>query len=209
MVTYTLLALIIVFSLYCFNSAGVMHKYLFYPYQIKRNNEHYRFLTHGFIHANYIHLGFNVFALYSFGLPLEEALFPHYFGYQMAKVYYILLFTGGIYASSISEYFRHRNNVSYTSLGASGAISSVLFSFIIISPLTEVFLLFIPLKGWMAGLLLLGVSYYLIIRKRKGKYNDGISHEAHYMGALFGLVFTLILKPELAIRFINIIKNSF
>ncbi len=209
MVTYTLLIVITVFSLYCFNSQGAMNKYLFYPYLIKRNGEHYRFLTHGFIHANYLHLGFNLLALYSFGLPLEEVLFPRYFGFEMAKVYYIILFTGGIYVSSIGEYLRNKDNSSYTSLGASGAISSILFSFIVISPLTEVVLLFIPLKGWMAGLLLLGVSYYLIMRKRKGNYNDGISHEAHYAGALFGLVFTIIIKPELALRFIQIIKSSF
>ncbi len=187
----------------------MMHKYLFYPYLIKHNNEHYRFLTHGFIHANLMHLGFNVLALYSFGLPLEEVLFPYYFGEKMGRVYYMILFTGGIYASSISEYFRHRNDTSYTSLGASGAISSVLFSFIVMSPLTEVFLLFIPLKGWIAGILLLVISYILIVRKRSGAYNDGISHESHYAGAVFGVLFTIALKPELFTRLVRIITNSF
>lgn len=209
MITYTFLAIIIIFSGYCFMYPEMMHKYLFYPYLIKHNNEHYRFLTHGFIHANLIHLGFNVLALYSFGLPLEEVLFPYYFGEKMGRVYYMILFTGGIYASSISEYFRHRNDTSYTSLGASGAISSVLFSFIVMSPLTEVFLLFIPLKGWIAGILLLVISYILIIRKRSGAYNDGISHESHYAGAVFGVLFTIALKPELFTRLMRIITNSF
>lgn len=199
----------VIFSGYCFMYPEVMHKYLFYPYLIKTNKEHYRFLSHGFIHANFMHLGFNALALYSFGLPLEEILFPYYFGEELGKVLYIVLFTGGLYASSISEYFRHRNNPDYTSLGASGAISSVLFSFIIMSPLTEVFLLFIPLKGWMAGLLLLVVSYILILRKRAGKYNDGISHEAHYAGAIFGIVFTLALKPQLFIRLYYLVTGSF
>lgn len=209
MITYTFLAIIIIFSGYCFMYPEMMHKYLFYPYLIKHNNEHYRFLTHGFIHANLIHLGFNVLALYSFGLPLEEVLFPYYFGEKMGRVYYMILFTGGIYASSISEYFRHRNDTSYTSLGASGAISSVLFSFIVMSPLTEVFLLFIPLKGWIAGILLLVISYILIIRKRSGAYSDGISHESHYAGAVFGVLFTIALKPELFTRLMRIITNSF
>lgn len=209
MITYTFLAIILVFSIYCFVVPDAMNKYLFYPYLIKRQNEHYRFLTHGFIHANYLHLGFNFLALYSFGFALEEQLYPAYFGEKMGKVYYIILFTGGIYASSVTEYFRHRDNPSYTSLGASGAISSVLFSFIIMSPLTEVFFLFLPLKGWIAGLLLIGVSYFLIRKKRTSDYNDGISHESHYAGAIFGVVFTLILKPELAIQFVKMIKNSF
>ena len=209
MITYTFLAIMVVFSGYCFMYPEMMHKYLFYPYLIKHNKEHYRFLTHGFIHANFMHLGFNALALYSFGLPLEEVLFPYYFGEKLGRVYYIILFTGGIYASSVSEYLRHKNNSEYTSLGASGAISSVLFSFIMMSPLTEVFLLFIPLKGWIAGLLLLAVSYILIQRKRAGKYNDGISHESHYAGAIFGILFTVALKPQLIVRLYNTIINSF
>lgn len=211
MITYTFLALMIIFSLYCFNDRKAMSKFLFHPYSIKHFNQHYRFLTHAFIHGDYMHLFFNSLALYSFGLILEEQYFsnPDIFDPRLGKLYYILLFTGGIYAASIAEYLRNKNNPDYSSLGASGAISSVLFCFIMISPISKIYLFFIPLQGWIAGVLLLGVSYYLIKRKRKGTYTDTISHESHFWGAIFGVIFILIIKPSVAQRFINQIAGLF
>ncbi|HQQ94231.1 MAG TPA: rhomboid family intramembrane serine protease [Bacteroidia bacterium] len=195
MITLSFLGIILVFSIYCFGNRNSMQKYLFNPYSIYRFGEHYRFLTHAFIHGDILHLAFNCFALYSFGLGLEDYYFPLLFGEKAGKVYYILLFTGGIYAASITEYFRNRHNPSYSSLGASGAISSLIFCYIMVSPLSRISLFFFPMQGWIAGLLLLGVSFYLIQRKRSGKYSDNISHESHFWGALFGVSFILVLKP--------------
>jgi membrane associated rhomboid family serine protease len=210
MITYTFLAIILIFSIYCFNDRKTMQKYLFHPYSIYFHREHYRFLTHAFIHGDYIHLAFNCLALYSFGQALEEYFFPRLFGDKMGKIYYILLFTGGIYAASITEFIRNKTNPDYSSLGASGAISSVLFCFIMVSPLSEISLLFFPMKGWIAGALLLGVSYYLIRRKKTSDYSDNISHESHFWGALFGVAFILILKPAVWKVFINeILENWF
>jgi membrane associated rhomboid family serine protease len=194
-----------------------MNKYLFHPYSIYHNKEHYRFLTHAFIHGDFIHLAFNCLALYSFGLALEDVYLPYIFrneetgelNHKMAEVVYLALFTGGIYAASFTEYFRNKNNPDYSSLGASGAISSIMFCYIMISPLSDISLFFFPMKGWIAGILLLGVSYYLIRRKKTTDYDDNISHESHFWGALFGVVFTLVLKHDILERFINQIKNSF
>jgi membrane associated rhomboid family serine protease len=204
MITYTFLVIIIVLSVYCFNNKTAMSKYLFHPYSIKHFGEHYRFLSHAFIHGDYIHLAFNCLAFYSFGLTLEEDFFgnPAIFDPKLGKVYYIILFTGGIYAASFTEYLRNKNNPDYSSLGASGAISSVMFCFIMVSPLSQISIFFFPMQGWIAGVLLLGVSYFLIRRKRTGSYNDNISHESHFWGALFGVVFILILKPVLAKYFL-------
>jgi membrane associated rhomboid family serine protease len=212
MITYTFLAIIIGFSVYCFSDRNVMNKYLFHPYSIHHGKEHYRFLTHAFIHGDFIHLAFNCLALYSFGLALEEGYFgnPAVFkDPRLGKLYYIILFTGGIYAASFTEYFRNKNNPDYSSLGASGAISSIMFCYIMISPLSDISLFFFPMKGWIAGILLLGVSYYLIRRKKTSDYSDNISHESHFWGAIFGIVFILILKHDVLDRFINQIKNSF
>lgn len=209
MITFTLLAVIVVFSMYCFNDRNKMHKYLFHPYSIYHNKEHYRFLTHAFIHGDYFHLIFNCLALYSFGIALEDYFFPQLFGEKLGKVYYILLFTGGIYAASFTEYFRNKNNPDYSSLGASGAISSVMFCFIMVSPMSQISLFFFPMQGWIAGILLLAVSYYLIRRKKTSDYSDNISHESHFWGALFGVAFILILKPALLQHFISQIINSF
>lgn len=209
MITLAFLVIIILFSLYCFNNRRALGKYLFHPYSIKHHREHYRFLTHAFIHGDYLHLAFNCLALWSFGQALEEHFFPQLFGEKLGKIYYILLFTGGIYAASIAEYIRNRNNMDYSSLGASGAISSVIFCFIMVSPLSQIAFFFFPMQGWIAGVLLLGVSYYLIRRKRTGKYSDNISHESHFWGALFGVVFILVLKPQLAAYFFKQIAESF
>lgn len=204
MITYTFLAIIIVFSIYCFSNREAMSKYLFHPYSIKHYGEHYRFLTHAFIHGDYIHLAFNCLAFYSFGLTLEEDFFgnPAIFDPRLGRLYYLILFTGGIYAASFTEYFRNKNNPDYSSLGASGAISSVMFCFIMVSPLSRISLFFFPMQGWIAGVLLLGVSYYLIRRKRTSAYSDNISHESHFWGALFGVIFILVLKPVLAKYFL-------
>jgi membrane associated rhomboid family serine protease len=209
MITYTFLTLIVIFSLYCFNDRRAMYKYLFHPYSIYHNKEHYRFLTHAFIHGDFMHLAFNCLALYSFGLILEEGYFPLLFGEKLGKLYYILLFTGGIYAASFTEYFRNKNNTDYTSLGASGAISSIIFCYIMISPLKDIYLFFFPMQGWIAGVLLLGVSYYLIRRKRTTDYSDNISHESHFWGALFGVAFILILKPAIMQAFVRQIMHVF
>jgi membrane associated rhomboid family serine protease len=211
MITITLLAVIVLFSLYCFNDKRAMNKYLFHPYSIHHNGEHYRFLTHAFIHGDYIHLIFNAVALYSFGLTLEEGFFGNslFFDPKLGKLYYILLFTGGIYAASLTEYFRNRRNPDYSSLGASGAISSIVFCYIMISPLRLVSVFFIPMQGWIFGALLLGVSFYLIRRKRSSDYSDNISHESHFWGALFGVVFIIILKPAILFNFLLQVAGVF
>ena len=85
----------------------------------------------------------------------------------------------------------------------------VMFCFIMVSPLSQVSLFFFPMQGWIAGALLLGVSYYLIRRKRTGRYSDNISHESHFWGALFGVAFILIMKPALGLYFIRQITGSF
>jgi membrane associated rhomboid family serine protease len=181
-----------------------MNKYLFHPYSIKHEKEHYRFLTHAFIHGDYMHLAFNCLALYSFGTSLEEQLFPQIFDDpKIGKLAYLVLFTGGIYAASITEYFRNRNNPEYSSLGASGAISSVMFCWIMLVPKATIGLLFIPMPGWVAGILLLGVSIYLIRRKKTTSYNDNISHESHFWGAIFGIIFIVAVEPKVISHFIK------
>src|SRR6185436_7101277 len=139
--------IILVFSFYCLGNRAAMNKYLFHPYSIHHHKEHYRFLTHAFIHGDFIHLSFNCLALYSFGLTLEENYFGNelFFDPKIGKIYYIILFTGGIYAASITEYIRNKNNPDYSSLAASGAISSIMFCFIMISPLSKIYLFFFPL----------------------------------------------------------------
>ena len=207
-----------------------MYKYLFHPYSIKRNNEHYRFLTHAFIHGDTMHLIFNVFALYMFGYAVENSYYQLDNGDSMGlytslfcrdpddpeevlratklgRIAYLGLFTGGIYAASITEYFKNRNNPSYSSLGASGAIEAIIFSYIIIQPFTTLYLFVLPMPAWLLGVVFLGGSYYLSKRKTGNPEADRVGHEAHFWGAIFGVIFTICLKPSLASEFITTIFN--
>lgn len=215
MVTTTLIFVILAFSVYAFYDRSLMNKYLFHPYSISRFNEHYRFLTHAFIHGDTLHLFLNVFSLWMFGYQVEERdfvdLFTDKFGeeqaFKFAKLAYIGLFTGGIYAASITEYYRNRNNSSYSSLGASGAIEAIIFSFIIINPFQTLYLFILPMPAWLLGILFLGVSYYLSKRKTGDPETDRVGHEAHFWGAIFGVVYTIALKPELFTIFFRTIFN--
>jgi membrane associated rhomboid family serine protease len=211
MITITFLVLILAFSIYCFNDRKAMQRYMFHPYSIYHNNEHYRFLTHAFIHGDYVHLIFNCIALYSVGLFLEEGFFgdERFFDPRLGKLYYILLFTGGIYAASLTEYFRNRKDSSYSSLGASGAISSIIFCYIMIQPLSILSIFFIRMPGWIFGALLLGISFFLIRRKKSGKYSDNISHESHFWGAIYGIVFIAVVKPVVVKYFFLQVKGVF
>ena len=201
--------IILVFSINCLINRQLMGKYLFHPYSINHYGQHYRFLTHAFIHGDYIHLAFNCLALYGFGLQLEYGFFSNdeLFDPRLGKLYYIILFTGGIYAASITEYYRNKNNPDYSSLGASGAISAILFCFILIYPADVISLFFIPMKGWVVGILLLVISIYLIWKKRKTDYTDNISHESHFWGAIFGVVFMAIIKFSVLLDFVAYLKK--
>lgn len=213
MVTTTLILVILGFSVYCFYDRSQMNKYLFHPYSIKNNNEHYRFLTHAFIHGDTLHLGLNIFSLWMFGYQVEESDFVNLFtekygeenAFKLARLAYIGLFTGGIYAASITEYFRNRNNPSYSSLGASGAIEAIIFSFIIINPFQTLYLFVLPMPAWLLGVLFLAFTYYLSKRKTGDPETDRVGHEAHFWGAIFGFCYTIALKPELFTQFFKTI----
>lgn len=221
MVTTTFLILILAFSLYCFYDRTAMYKYLFHPYSIKRNNEHYRFLTHAFIHGDTMHLFLNAFSLWMFGYAVEEIYYVNIFlddpyhaseeqianANKYARLAYIGLFTGGIYAASLTEYFKNRNNPSYSSLGASGAIEAIIFSFIIIQPFQTLYFFVLPMPAWLLGIIFLVGSYYLSKRKTGDPDADRVGHEAHFWGAIFGIIFTICLKPSLVTQFFITIFN--
>jgi membrane associated rhomboid family serine protease len=205
-VTITILLACIGFSLYAFSNREVFEKYMFNAYAIKHFNQKYRFLSHAFLHSDYGHLILNMYALYLFGSVLEKDYFPGEFG-KMAPFFYILMFTGGIYASSIVDYIRNKDNQYYNAVGASGAVSSIMFSCILLRPLDGYFIIFFPFKAidsWILGLVYLAYSFYMDRKK-----TDRIAHGAHAWGAVFGFVFTGILKPSLFVDFINQIILSF
>lgn len=198
--TFNIVIIIIILnvaaSLAAFQSPELMNRWLMRPYDVKHRGQWYRFFTSGFIHANWIHLLFNMIVLYSFG-PVVNAYYSYAFDGR-ALYYFILLYIGGIIISDLPTYIKHQNHPWYASLGASGAISSVLFAYVFLDPLGTIYLYFIPMPGIVMGVLYLGYTWYM---SKKG--NDNINHDAHFYGAIFGVVYTFLLRPSLGLEFIH------
>ncbi len=188
-------------SFYAWSNPTVMSNWLMNPYQIERKGQYYRFLSSGFIHADYMHLFFNMFTLYSFGGYLEAA-YKYQYGMQLGGVFYLLLFIVGIIVSDMPSYFKHKNNYNYNSLGASGGVSAIIYACILLNPWSQLYIYFIPLKGIVFALL---YTAYSIWMSKKGY--DNVNHNAHLWGGLFGVIFMILTYPQALTGFINQIIN--
>ena len=174
-------------SFISFNKEDIKSNLLFSPYHYVHNKKWWILISHGFIHADFLHLFFNMYVLYIFGPSIE-----YYFinSSELGGFYYIGFYLLGIIFSTLPSIFKHKNNPSYQSLGASGAVSSVVFAYIIIFPLRELGLILIPglfLPGFIFGILYLFAEHYL----SKKQYSN-IAHDAHLSGSLFGAFFIII-----------------
>ena len=190
------------------NKPSMHAQLMFRPASIKNNGEWYRFLTHGFVHSNqsWLHLIINMYVLWIFGESVER-WFGDIFSLNMGKIVYILFYLGAIIIASIPNYFRHQDNYAYAAVGASGATSAIVMAFIIQQPWALLLLFFIiPVPAIIAGVLFLFYSSYM---DKKGM--DNIDHNAHFWGAIFGLVFVIIslatLRPDLLDLFIYKLLN--
>jgi len=196
--TYLIIFLTVAVSAYAMNSEEWFSKLRFNAYDVKHSNQWYRFFTYGFLHAGYVHLFINMLVLYSFGV-IVESYFKEYFPGKNG-LYFILLYVGGLILSIIPSYGKHKNDVFYNAVGASGAVAAVVFSSIILYPTGKIFLFFIPvpIPAPVFGVFYIGYEYYMAKKSR-----DNIGHDAHLWGALFGLIFTIALKPGLVAIFLQ------
>jgi membrane associated rhomboid family serine protease len=176
-------------------------KWLFHPYSISKRKEIYRFITSGFVHQDYIHLLFNMLTFYFFGDAIEQ-VFRYYFGF-FGTLYFLVLYFMGMIVADIPTFIKYRNSPEYNSLGASGAVSAVVFSSILFNPTARLCLYFaICVPGFIFGIVYLIYSYY------QGKKMSGqVNHDAHFYGALFGIVFSILIKPSVVPGFISQIMS--
>lgn len=200
-ITSIIIGLTVFVSFYAFNKRDVMHKLIMNPYTVYRRNQYYRFITSGFIHGDHLHLIVNMFSFYSFGLAIQYT-FLKQFGEVKAAIYFIALYILGIIVSDIPTYFKHRDNPAYNSLGASGGVASVVFASILFNPLNNILLIVIPIPGFIFGIAFIMFSYFYGRRA-----NDNINHDAHLWGALFGLVFCLVIHPPVVTQFIEKVQS--
>lgn len=179
-VTLSLIAFTVVISLLALYAVPELYKKgMMIPYRMVREKTWYEFISSGFIHAGIGHLFLNMFVLFFFGLVMERNISP---------LQFILLYFSGLIVSGIPSVVKHKDNPEYATIGASGAVESVLFAYIMIYPLKPIYIMFIPIgiPSILFGVLFLAYSVYA--SKREGSIN----HEAHIAGAIWGIVYMLL-----------------
>ncbi len=198
-ITIIIIIITALLSISAFYKQGEMEKMLFWPAVIKERKQYYRFITSGFIHADWMHLIFNMITLYYFGRFVEQA-FKQLFGPGTSSLLYLLLYLLSMVIADIPTFIKYKDTYNYRALGASGAVSAVLFSSILFAPWAKLYILFIPIgiPAFIFGILFLIISAYL---DKRGK--GGINHSAHLFGALFGLIFTYIAWPGVLSYFLQ------
>lgn len=190
-----LIGITAIISISAFNNDALFQRMIFNPYLVKHRNEWYRVVTHAFIHANYSHLLVNMFVLYFFGRNMEMVL-QNVYGF-MGELYFILLYFGGIIFATLPSFKKHINNPNYNAVGASGAVSAVLFAHILLMPTEILYLYFaIPMPSFLFGI---GYLWYSVWMDKKS--NDNVAHDAHYWGALFGILFMVALNFQFLTNF--------
>lgn len=171
----------------------IIDRSLFRPYRFLRNKEYYTAITSGLVHADMGHLLFNMLTFYFFAFALEN---------RLGLVRFVSLYVFGLVLSSVCTYVKHRNNPGYASLGASGAISAVLFAFIIYDPLSTLFIIPIPvpIPAFLFAFGYLGYTWWSA-QKQRGRIN----HDAHLCGALAGLLFVFVTDPSAYQRLLSLV----
>ncbi len=203
MITYIIIGITVLVSFLCFQNKELANKLRFNPALVVHRKEYHRLFTYAFVHADFTHLLVNMFVLYFFGATIER-FFVYYFG-AMSSVYFILLYVGGILFSNLWSLKKQKNNYNYNAVGASGAVSAVLFSFIFFTPWEMLYFFgIIPIPG-----IVFGIGYLLYSYRMTKQNKDHIAHDAHLLGAIFGFLFPIVLKPRLFSHFIKELLSIF
>jgi membrane associated rhomboid family serine protease len=176
-----------------FKDQAFMERWLLNPYQARRKNRLAPYLTYGFVHADFMHLLFNMFTLYFFGKLMEQFFNQHFGGFG-----YYVFYLGAIVVSILPSALPNRNNPRYSTLGASGAVSAVLFSYILLQPWSMLYVYFIPVPAILYAVFYVGYSIYL---DKKG--GDNVNHSAHLWGAAYGVLFTVLIEPGALAGFVD------
>ena len=188
-------------SFLAWNNKALYDKLIFNPYSIFHKNEWHRLFSSALLHADIPHLVINMFVLYSFGSFIEQVYAIYMPG---GIITYVVMYILSIAAANIKTLFENKNNVWYNAVGASGAVSAVVFAFVLVAPKEQIYFFgLLPIPAFLYGLLYLVYSQYMA---KKG--NDNIGHDAHFFGAVFGFVFTGLLRPELFQLFIKQVFNQ-
>lgn len=193
-------------SFQAFRNQPLFNKLKHFPYQEKRTKEFYRLLTAGFVHGDMMHLLVNMYVLYMFGLQVENA-FGVIYGASIGRYVFLIMYLLNIVFASLPTFAKHKDNPGFASVGASGAVSGILFIFIVLRPWHPLQFIFLPFIDIPA--IILGVGYLLYSSYAAKKQGGRIDHMAHFYGALFGVLFLWTTKPQMILEFYHQLISIF
>ncbi|MDQ3618266.1 MAG: rhomboid family intramembrane serine protease [Pseudomonadota bacterium] len=193
MLTFILIAVTALVSWQAFDKPRLIERLILWPPAIDRKHQYDRLLTHGFIHADWQHLIFNMITLFFFGRVVEGV-----FAQLMGPLGFLFFYLSAIVVAILPTYLRHRHDPNYRSLGASGAVSAVLFAYILLAPWSLIFVFFLPVPAILYAVFYVGYSYWM---DRQG--GDNINHSAHLSGAVYGVLFMLLMEPRVGAGFLQ------
>lgn len=197
-VTLALIAVTCIVSVSAFGNPRLLEALVLWPPAISRRHQYWRLLSYGLVHADGSHLLFNMLTLFFFGRAME-GLYAQYLG----PFGFALFYAGGLLVSILPSWWMHRRDPNYRSLGASGAVSAVLFAFILLQPWAMIFVFFLPLPA-----ILYAVAYiaYSIWMDHTGG-RDRVNHSAHMWGAAYGVLFTVFMEPRVVLVFVDQLQH--
>ena len=180
------------FSLFVmFKRQDLIQKLLLNPWNVYHRKQYWQVLTSGFIHIDFMHLIFNMITFFFFAFKLES---------MVGSLNFFIIYFGSMIAADIPSILKNKDNPNYNSLGASGAVSGVLFSFILFQPWSGIMIFPIPIP---IPAVIFSVIYLIYCQVALKKAQDGINHDAHFWGALSGAIITIILIPNVLVHFLN------
>ncbi|WP_373190766.1 rhomboid family intramembrane serine protease [Halomonas sp.] len=190
MITLSLIAFTVILSLTAWRSPSLLASLIYWPPGVAKG-QWWRLLTHGFIHADGTHLLFNMITFYFFGRVMEQVLTP-----RIGPLGFLLFYLSGILVAILPSHFRHRVDSQYRSLGASGAVSTMLFAYILLQPWSLLYVFFVPVPA-----IIFAVVYVVYSVQASHRGGSKINHSAHLWGGAWGVAFMLFLAPGLGPRF--------
>ena len=190
--TLFIIIITVVVSLLAWQSPQLMQRLIFYPPAVQRGQVD-RFVTYGFIHADGMHLFFNMFTLYSFGQAVQGLFMS-----KLGSLGFVLFYLAALVVAIMPTYLKQKNNPRYSSLGASGAVSAVIFSYILMNPWSTLLLFVIPVPA-----IVFAVAYVAYSVWADGRGRGSINHSAHLVGGIFGMLATIAIEPGIVAHFFN------
>lgn len=198
-----ILAITVISSIYAFSNPNLLGKFMLHPYSVYRKRHLYTVLTSALIHRDWGHLLFNMLTFFFFGFPLERLLVSIS---SWGHLQFFFLYFLGIILSDLPTIFKQKDRGHYFSLGASGAICTVLFSFILFNPGMSIYLFFIPIP---IPAVIFGPIYLIYCAWAAKSAQDHINHDAHFYGAITGVVLTILVYPGVLPLFFDNLTHLF